>query len=248
MGPRPRLRRAEARRRWRTRRRRPRPLAGKRAPRPLARRALCRPTRTGAAARARSGSRRTTSARGAAATTPTRSSTRRRTRRLAPQRAPAQRRGRGSTMRRTTEPRRGRSAKWPTRPAGPWREANAVRAPQDVEVEALAALRAFSKSATLLCPVGVPMPPPPRAARPSPRLPVARLLLGAGLSALSGAAYAAFTYPRLREPFAAIALGLFLFWLRHAYFRLPGVAGVPFSRSARVFVRSRHSPVTTKQS
>jgi hypothetical protein len=41
--------------------------------------------------------------------------------------------------------------------------------------------------------------------------------------------------PALRQPLGLISAGLALAWIRHRYFRVPGVHAVPFSRATRLF-------------
>ena len=91
-----------------------------------------------------------------------------------------------------------------------------------------------------------PVPPAAAAAAAAPAAPAPRRRLSCrppavllrharlalcvfGLLAL-GLAYAR---PALAKPFAAIAAGLALFWVRWRFLRIEGVAGVPFSRASR---------------
>ena len=88
---------------------------------------------------------------------------------------------------------------------------------------------------------GVPSAAPAAAAAPwSTRVlgvpPRFAAVLGA-LAALG--AVAAALRPQLARPIGAVALGLTLFWVRWRYFRVEGVAGVPFSHASRALLRKK---------
>ena len=89
-----------------------------------------------------------------------------------------------------------------------------------------------------------PAPAPAHAAPAAPAVGVARVLgvplRVAGLAAVLAllAALVAFLRPHLARPLGAVALGLALFWVRWRFFRVEGVAGVPFSRASRALLRT----------
>ena len=45
----------------------------------------------------------------------------------------------------------------------------------------------------------------------------------------------ALLFPHLRKSIALIGAGLALAWIRHRFFRIDGITGVPFGRTSRLF-------------
>ena len=82
---------------------------------------------------------------------------------------------------------------------------------------------------------------------PAPAPAPARRVLGLSPRVAQGGAIAvavlgaavALLWPRLARPLGAIALGLALFWVRWRWFRVEGVAGVPFSRASRALLQRK---------
>lgn len=61
------------------------------------------------------------------------------------------------------------------------------------------------------------------------------------VAAAVAAVLVALLFPHLRKSVGLIGAGVALLWVRHRWFRIDGIDGVPFGRTARLF-RGRRAP------